>query len=424
MDHVQSRRRPLHTEVRAQETAWPRRHRPDYGLLLLMIILLAIGLVVIYSISPGLSQSGHVSQNYYISKQLIAVALGVVAFIVVSAMPIGVWKRLQTPLIVAAAASAIAVRLVGQQVNGAYRWIQIGGISFQSAELIKMALLISLAGFLSDRIRTGDLGNTRKTLYPVLACLAILVVVVAGLQSDLGSTGVMIVMMAAMVFVAGMPLKKVVMIGAVVMVILILAVSVLPYGHNRIATYLHPTAHCLTTSYQTCQALISVGSGGMIGLGLGRSVQAYGYLPEPANDSIFAIYSEKFGFVGDAILLGLFMFLFARIKRIIERAPDDYTRLIGVGILAWLSAQALINIGTMIGVLPLTGITLPFISYGGTSVLFAMAACGLLFQISRFTTYQAPLSNGQGEGTNYDNRLNGRRVRRSYNATASSRSRA
>jgi|SRR5665213_1274558 len=423
MNHGQFPRRPLHQKIEV-EPSWPRRHRPDYALLLIMVILITIGLVVIYSISPGLSQSGHVSQNYYIDKQLIAVGLGILAFTIVAAMPITLWRRIQTPLIVLAGVSAIAVRLIGQEINGAYRWIQIGGISFQSAELIKVALLIWLAGFLSDRIRTGTLTNTKKTLYPVLACLGVLVVVVAVLQSDLGSTGVMIVMIASMVFVAGMPLKKVMTIGAIVLAILVLTVATTPYRRNRLTTFLNPTSNCLTTGYQSCQALISVGSGGMIGLGLGRSVQAYGYLPESANDSIFAIYSEKFGFIGDVVLLGLFVFLFARIKHIVERAPDDFTRLIAVGILAWFSTQALINIGAMIGLLPLKGITLPFISYGGTSVVFVMGAVGILFQISRYTNYQESLNNRQGEGLGYDNRLNGRRVRRPYNATASSRSRA
>jgi cell division protein FtsW len=354
---------------------------------------------------------------------MISIVLGFIAFFVAITMPISFWKRLQNPLIAVAGISAIAVRLFGQEVNGAYRWIQIGGVSFQSAELIKIALLIWLAGFLSNRIRTGSISDNRKTLYPVVACLLILGFVVAGLQSDLGSTGVMVVMIALMAFVAGMPLKRVGIVGLVVVALLGITIAITPYRLGRIETYLHPSSNCLTTGYQACQAIISVGSGGSIGLGLGRSVQAYGYLPEADDDSIFAIYSEKFGFIGDIVLLALFTALFVRIKNIIERAPDDFTKLLATGVLAWFASQTLINVGGMIGLLPLKGITLPFISYGGTSLVFVIFAIGLLFQISRYTTYQVS-SKSSGEEVRYDNNPNGRRVGRSYNATTRSSSRA
>jgi cell division protein FtsW len=401
---------------------WPRRHRPDYVLIIITMILLTIGLVVIYSISPALSLTNNVSQNYFIDRQMLSIVFGFIAFILAITMPISFWKRLQNPLIVVAGVSAVAVRLFGQEVNGAYRWIQIGGVSFQSAELIKIALLIWLAGFLSNRIRTGSLADNKKTLYPVLACLAILGFVVAGLQSDLGSTGVMVVMIAAMAFVAGMPIKRIGVVALLVVALLGVTIAIAPYRLGRIETYLHPSSNCLTTGYQACQALISVGSGGAIGLGLGRSVQAYGYLPEAADDSIFAIYSEKFGFIGDIVLLALFMALFVRIKHIIDRAPDDFTKLLCVGILVWFGSQTLINVGGMIGLLPLKGITLPFISYGGTSLVFVIFAIGLLFQISRYTTYQVS-TKSSGEEVRYDNNPNGRRVGRSYNPAAGSSSR-
>jgi cell division protein FtsW len=297
---------------------------------------------------------------------------------------------MEYPLVIVAGVAAIAVRLFGQQVNGAYRWIQVGGISLQAAELIKLALLIWLAGFLSDRLRAGSLIDAKKTLGPLLIAVGAIGVVVLGIQTDFGSSVVMIAMIAAMVFVAGMPLKKILTIGAIIITIGVIGISALPYRRQRLLTFLHPTSDCLSTGYQACQALIAVGSGGVIGLGLGRSVQAYGYLPESANDSIFAIYGEKFGFIGSVVLLGIFVAFFMRLKGIIDRAPNDFARLIGVGVLAWFSMQTLINIGAMIGLLPLKGITLPFISYGGTSVVFVMLATGLVFHISRYTTYIRP----------------------------------
>ena len=412
-----ARRRQAHAAAAGGQQ---RRHKPDYWLLILAAILLTIGLVVVYAISPALSVQQNISQNYYVNKQLIAVVLGVVAFLVAANVPLQLWRRLQVPLIVAAVLAAIAVRIFGDKVNGAYRWIQIGGVSFQAAELIKFALLIWLAGFLADRIRSSSLSDFSQTLKPLLIALVLIGVVVAGVQSDLGSTGVMVVMMAIMAFVAGLPLKRIVMIGAVVGAVLVLAVSAFPYRRARLLTYLHPTADCLTTGYQSCQALIAVGSGGMIGLGLGSGVQAYGYLPEAENDSIFAIYAEKFGFVGVVVLLGLFVAFFARLKNIIERAPDEYTRLLVTGILAWLSIQAFINIGAMIGLLPLKGITLPFISYGGTSLLFVMAAVGVVFQISRYTLYRVPV-NDTLEGKRHDDSTERRRLGGAYHPPAGSR---
>ncbi|HSX43906.1 MAG TPA: putative peptidoglycan glycosyltransferase FtsW [Candidatus Saccharimonadales bacterium] len=377
-----------------------RRHRPDYMLLVLSTVLLMIGLIVIYAISPGLSAQKHVSENYYVSKQFIAIGLGVVAFLITANLPLSIWRRLQTPLIIFAAGASLAVRLFGERVNGAYRWIQIGGISFQAVELVKFALLVWLASFLVQRLRQGQMGDNNQTLRPLLIALIIIGVVVAWLQSDLGSMGVIIAMMVAMSFVVGLPLRRVAIFGGIILIGIILAISSSPYRRDRLLTFLHPQRDCQNAGYQACQALIAVGSGGLFGKGLAHDVQAYGYLPEAANDSIFAIVAEKFGFVGVTVLITLFMVFFTRLKNIMERAPDDFSRLLIVGVLAWFSTQTIINIGAMIGLLPLKGITLPFISYGGTSVVFVTAAVGLAFNISRYTTYTATLSS---EREDYEN---------------------
>jgi cell division protein FtsW len=192
-------------------------------------------------------------------------------------------------------------------------------------------------------------------------------------------------------------MQRLALVAGIIVIGLILAIASTPYRRARLQAYLHPESNCQTTGgYQACQALIAVGSGGLIGLGLGSSVQAYGYLPEAANDSIFAIYAEKFGFIGSIILLAVFIAFFARLKSIAERLPDDFSRLLVVGVLAWLSVQALVNIGAMIGLLPLKGITLPFISYGGTSVVFAAAAVGLAFQASQYASYSTPRVSSTG----------------------------
>ncbi len=408
------RRRPSYLSRTPQ-----RRHRPDYWLLILGTVLLALGLIVVYTIGPGLAAQNHVGDNYYINRQLFAVVLGIGTFGLCAKLPLELWHRLEKPLLISSVIAALAVRLVGQEVNGAYRWIQIGGLSFQAVELIKFAFIIWLAGFLVTRLREGTLQDPKRSFQPLLIALLIVGVVVAKLQSDLGSTGVMVAIMAAMVYVAGLPLRRIAMIGGVILIGTVMLISSSGYRRQRILTFLHPEKDCLASGYQVCQSLISVGSGGLLGLGLAKSVQAYGYQPEAANDSIFAIYAEKFGFIGVSVLFGLFIAFFARLKRIIERAPDDYSRLIVTGILAWLSTQTLINIGAMIGLLPLKGITLPFISYGGTSLIFVTAAVGLAFQISRFTTLER--MNTQIRGSNDDSRFDRRRLRGAYHPSPGSR---
>ena len=391
-----------------------RRHKPDFWLVTICVVLLAIGLVVVYAISPALSESAHVSSNYYVFKQLIAIALSLVAFGVTSQVPLQRWRQLYKPLLIVAALATLVALVMPVNPNyPAHRWVRLGSFSFQSVELLKFAVLIWLAGFLSMQTRLGLIADSQKTLKPIGIAIGAIGLIVAGVQSDLGSTGVMLAMMGAMAFVAGLPLKKVMMIGGVIAIGTLLLISATPYRRDRLATYLHPEKDCQTSGYQACQALIAVGSGGMIGLGLGRSVQAYGYLPEAANDSIFAIYAEKFGFIGATLLIGIFIGLFSRIKSIAERAADDFHRLIAVGVLAWLSVQTLINIGAMIGLLPLKGITLPFISYGGTSVVFVAAAVGLVFQISHYTSFIGRVK-AINRRTDSDNRTDGRRIRGAY----------
>ncbi len=408
------------------EPATTRRHRPDYWLLILSVLLLGIGLIVVYSISPALVVEKNVSSGYYITRQLIAVGLSLVAFGVTATVPLSQWKRWYKPLFVAAALMTIcALLLPTNPAYPAHRWIRLGAFSFQSVELLKFALLIGFGAYLANRLQKSTLSDDWKTLRPILVFLGIVGLVVAIIQSDFGSMMVITAMMGAMIFVAGMPMRRLVLVGIALVLLAAATIAAVPYRRARISAFIHQgdTTNCsqLKTGYQACRAIVAVGSGGPIGLGLGRSVQAFGYLPEAENDSIFAIYAEKFGFIGITVLLGLFAAFFARIKRVMELAPDTFTRLLATGIFAWFATQALINIGAMLGLLPLKGITLPFISYGGTSVLFVMAAVGLLFQISRHTLFSVPRASNVNGRAGYESRTDGRRVRGSYYPRTGSR---
>ena len=399
-----------------------RRHKPDYALLIIALLLCVIGLIVVYAISPGLAAAKDVSTNYFVIKQSTAVGLGVFAFIIFSYLSVKSLRSIRNVLVVLTLIGVVAVQLFGEEVNGAYRWIQIGGLSFQVAELIKFTLIVWVASFLVERLKAGEISDFKKTLRPLLIIVLVIGLIVAKLESDLGSTAVMFATMGIMAFVAGLPLKRVGLIAAIVLAGAILAVASTPYRRDRVSTFLNPTSDCQDAGYQACQALIAVGSGGVVGLGLGNSVQAYGYLPEAANDSIFAVYAEKFGFLGVSVLLGFYVAMFSRLRRIIERTAEPFSRLFVIGFLAWISTQTIINVGAMIGILPLKGITLPFISYGGTSILFIMAALGVVFHISRYTAFEpirkASIDKGEKQ---YDDRTMRGRVRRPHYAASGRR---
>jgi cell division protein FtsW len=368
-----------------------RRHRPDYVIVILISALLVVGAVVVYAIGPGLTNGKNLPENYFSTKQLTAIAIGVIGFIIAGSVQMHNWKKLQTPIIIIAGIVAILVRVVGEEINGAHRWIQVGGFSFQAAELIKLAIVLWLASFLTRKAIGDQKARDKDTFKWLGVLLGLIAVVVAGLHSDLGSAAVMMAVVGITAYTSGLPVKKLASIGAVVAVIALVAVVSTPYRRDRVSTFLNPTADCQVEGYQACQAIITIGSGGLFGKGLGRSVQAYGYLPFPENDSIFAIVGEKFGFVGSVVIVGLFWALFRRIANIAKSAPTDYSRLLVTGILVWLSTQMIINIGAMVGLLPLKGITLPFVSYGGTSIIFVMIAMGIVFQVSRYTD----LTSGQ-----------------------------
>ena len=428
-------RRPRHSASRARLNAQAeqraaigtlgRRHKPDYWILILGSLLLTIGLVVVYSISPGLAASQNISQGYFITKQLVDVALGVGTFIFASYLPLNVWLKLAKPLAVAAIVGSLIVMFTPiDAVYQAHRWIRLGGFSFQIAELIKLAIVVWTAGFLSQRWREGRIADFNATLRPLLIVLLAIGVVVAKLQSDLGSAGVMVAIVGLMAFAAGIPLRRVMLIAGLVVLIGVIAISSSAYRRERVTAFLHPQTHCQGNGYQACQALISVGSGGVLGLGLGYSVQAYGYTPEASNDSIFAIIAEEIGFVGALAVVVIYGLFIARLKRLIERTGDQFNRLLVVGVLAWFSTQMIINIGAMIGLLPLKGITLPLVSQGGTSLIFLTAALGLVFQISRYTSYDVTEPNlTPGQTTSSGNNSNRWGVRRPHNAALVARPR-
>ena len=223
------------------EAAQPRRHRPDYWLLIISIALLVVGLVVIYSISPALGLANSVSSNYYITRQIFAIILSFIAFIVASRIPYQSWQKWYKPLlIVAAAATLLAIIIPVNPAYPAHRWVRLGSLSFQSVELVKFAIIVWLATLLSERITQRTINDTKSTLKPLLITLVLVAAIVAGVQSDLGSTGVIVVIMGALAYVAGLPLKRLAMVVGVIGIMLVLAISITPYRRERLMTFFAP----------------------------------------------------------------------------------------------------------------------------------------------------------------------------------------
>lgn len=364
-----------------------RRHRPDYGLFVIASILLSVGLIVMYAISPALAAlGGDVNDNYFVLRQFVAVMVGIVAFILASKIPFNKWHKYQKIFIVLTIIVSLGTLFTGAgAIDIGNRWIEVGPFSFQPVEMVKLMVVITFAGFLAKRSEEGNLLDRQAWTAPAIIAFLISFIVVV-LQRDLGSSAVIFAILISIAYMSGFPMKKILMAGIVVVILATLAIMSTPYRRDRVATFMNPAQDCENEGYHACQALIAVGSGGVFGVGLGKSIQAYGYLPESQNDSIFAIYAEKFGFIGSLFLIGALGSLLLRILNIMQRAPNREMMLITAGIFTWFAVQGTINIAAMLGLMPLKGITLPFVSYGGSSLIFSMIALGIVFNISRYTT--------------------------------------
>lgn len=366
-----------------------RGHAPDYALLICSVLLLVCGMIIIYSISPALSYRllGEVGENYFLLRQAFHTLLALIIFTVVAKVPYQNLANYLKWLILASGAAIIMLQIPGIAIteNGATRWIGLGPISFQPAELMKLTVVIYMAQLLAKAHKEGRLNKSADGLIPTAVVLATLGILIVILQKDMGTMLVVTAILLGMFFISGVRLLHVGYLTLGTAGAALFAVLLAPHRMSRLLTFIDSSADIQGAGYHINQALIAIGSGGITGLGLGRSVQVYGYLPEAANDSIFAILAEKFGLIGGVIILSVFMFLLYRIYRVVLHAPNMFARLLSGGILLWIASHIIINIGSMLSLMPLTGITLPFLSYGGSSLLFIMMGLGIVFNISRYT---------------------------------------
>jgi len=409
-----SRRRA--TTAKLDEIAGQRAHRPDYQLVLFIGLLMLVGLVIMYAIGPqraNVMNSVHgtdfYSDTYFAVKQVVSLALAIVAFIIMARVPFAWWKKHALKVLLAGLGACTLLFIVGNVANGmlkmdtfatntlgAYRWFSLGSFgSFQPAEILKMGVLLYFATFLGARAQQGLLNNLEKTIVPVVSIAALALLFVVVIQKDMG-TGIALGGIITSIFmVSGIDKKIGIKLLIAVLALGLLAIVGTDHRRERLMTFLNGDDHSVSAddnSYHIRNAMIAIGTGGLFGRGIGNSIQATGYLPEAINDSVFAILGEMFGLVGVCIILGIFTALLMRLLKITDRLPDMSMRLVVAGVFGWLAAHVVLNVASMIGVIPLTGITLPLLSFGGTSMLFITGAMGLAFQLSKYTSHKAVLT--------------------------------
>ena len=403
-----------------------RKHRGDRLIMVFTVLLMFVGLLIIYAIGPqraNLMNSIYgyeYSNSYFFWKQLISVCLALVAFWGASVFPYNMGLKYSKYVLWAGFIACLLLAIGGwtgliSGTNGAVRWIDLGPIgSVQPAEILKFGVLLYLAVFLGARAKEGKINNLYETLIPVGVITALSVLFVIVIQKDLGTGLSLLAIILAMLFVGGIGRKTISITFVLVVALGMLLVFTSPHRIERVMTYLQGdnTSSSDDDAYHIQQAKIAIGSGGLFGVGIGDSVQASGYLPEAINDSIFAIIGETFGFIGAVVLIALFVALLMRILGVMDHMVDYRLKLLAAGVFGWLGAHVILNIAAMIGIFPLTGITLPLLSYGGTSMVFMAAALGLVFQLSKYTVHSSQIK----EVTHEDSRR-GRGLRRTRYAS-------
>ncbi len=389
--------RPALRVVRAPRTRAPRRDRAAENrtsLIMLLVpasILTIVGLVMVLSAGSISAVEGYGTSFWYFERQSIYAVVGILGLVVASRLSYGIWKKLAVPMLVAVVPLMLLTfhSTAGTSLYGASRWIDVGPVTIQPSEFAKIALIAVTATLLSTRWR--KLGDVRQLALP----LAPVVLVVGGiviLQRDLGTTVILCGTVFLMLFAAGVKGRHL----SVVALTGLLATALLIFGESYRRTrfldaFVHPWTDPKGAGYQLVQGLIALGSGGWLGVGLGASRQKWDYLPNAHSDFIFAIIGEELGLIGAIAVLALFAALLFAGIRIAIRAPDTFGRLLASGITSWIGLQTIVNLGAVTGLLPITGVPLPLVSFGGTALVVTLAGIGILANIAR-----AGVATGRG----------------------------
>lgn len=349
----------------------------DYVLLMITIILVLFGVLMVYDASVVQAYRDFSDKYYFAKQQLVWATTGLVLMLIFSQVPyqifrkVAVWAFAATLLLL----FLVLIPSIGSKTMGARRWISLGSINIQPAELVKLTLAMYLASFLE-----------KKRPFAQFALIITVIIGLIMLEPDLGTAAVIAAVAVTIYFFSGAQVAKLfaVLAGGILAGLGFIVTS--EYRKSRVMTFLDPSKDPLGASYHIRQILIALGSGGLFGVGIGRSRQKYEYIPAATTDSIFAVVAEELGFIGAAVLIALFIALFIRSFKIAKQAPDMFSKLLAGGIASWISIQTVINLAAMVALVPLTGIPLPLISYGGSATIVSLVGIGMLLSISRYAT--------------------------------------
>ncbi len=352
----------------------------DHVLFTALIILVGFGLTMVFSASVAAAEVRNGSASSLVLKQAVAAGLGLIAMWLLMHLDYS-WfgdRRVVWSLF-GLAAALLVLALASPALNNTNRWLLIAGFSFQPSELAKLSLVPLIAYQLA---KTEDLRSDRRYVVPIVAVTAILAGLVL-LGRDLGSAAMLVAIAGMLLFLAGLPIWQLLLAGGAVGPLVAAAIYFEPYRRARFLAFLDPESDPLGGGFQALQSLIAIGSGGLLGRGLGEGVQKLHFLPYPHSDFVFSILAEELGLVGCAVLLILFAVLLWRGARAGRRAPDAFGRYLAWGLAGALVIQAAIHVSVALSMLPATGMTLPFVSYGGSSLMMSLAACGVLLNVSQ-----------------------------------------
>ncbi|MEW6623142.1 MAG: putative lipid II flippase FtsW [Bacillota bacterium] len=358
------------------------KRSPDFIIFIVVLILLSIGIIMVFSSSAYSSFLTHGTPYYYLKRQLINTLVGIVAMLVAMNFHFKMLYRFANPILLVSMVLLVLVIIMGIAGGGASRWLGIGPFVFQPSEVTKLAVVIFMAKTLS--VNQKKLRFFIKGLLPQLAILGLVCALILA-QPDLGTAVAVAGTVYFLLAVAGARLLHLWVLAVTGLAAVSTAIMTAEYRMRRILAFLNPYDDPTGYGFQTIQSLLALGSGGLFGMGLGNGRQKLLYIPERHTDFIYAIIGEELGFIGAAFLLLLFAVFMWRGFKVAVSAPDDFSSLLAAGITIMITLQALINIGVVTGSLPVTGITLPFISYGGSSLVFTLTGVGILLNISRYT---------------------------------------
>lgn len=358
------------------------KRKLDIPLIVTIFIICIYGIIMIYSASSIWAEYKFNDKFHYVIMQSIFFIIGIILMIIVSKIPYTYYLKKSNLILLVCFILLVLVLIpgIGSVRNGSRSWFGIGGLGIQPSEFMKLGLIIFTSKYIYNNPK--DMRLITKGAFPILIITMIAFLLIM-LQPDFGTGTILVMTIVAMLFISGVNFSFFIKIGLVGMVGVVFLVLAAPYRVNRIVSFLNPWSDPLGTGFQAIQSLYAIGPGGLFGLGFGNSVQKHFYLPEPQTDFIFSIISEELGIIGIISVATLFLIIILRCVKISIKAPDSFAKFLTFGIIFQLSFQTLLNLAVVVGLIPVTGVTLPFFSYGGSSLIITLISMGIILNISR-----------------------------------------